>query len=322
MIIGSPGIYLKSPLHGAIFNGAVIIINSVSMAMDLSILLEAAPQLFRDLPFIINLVQLIFYTGLILTFGGFVMRGYSGHISGTAKFIGKLVFGFLTVITGIGISWLIPNFVNIKIYEIFQTVFLNIILGGAIATVVMYISLKMISHNIFNVRGIERTIKRLQNLHKKAKEVEKKEKQSHRHGIRHPVRITGALLLISFLAIGIGGFRGFSNPIEELGFSQDDLETMAEQLDTINQEYGDRISEISDMTACMGAIDLLEDQEAFSNASTYNNPDAELMIENYTGESVTSMFSIQSSGGFFIFSLTDTRTCISTLDTVCICKDN
>jgi hypothetical protein len=295
------------------------------MALDLLSLIQSAPQILKDLPFIINLVQLVFYASLVLTFGGFVMKAYKGYLSGPMKFLGRLIFGFLALICGMGISWMIPLLSNQFIYNIVQTLFLNIILGGIIATIAIFVTLRMISYHIFNIPGIEKSIKYLQEMKVKAGEVEKEEKAKNRTGIRHPVRIAGLAGLAVFLVIGLVGFQGFPNVLGELGLTQQDLDMMAEQIEFVNAEYGDRIGEIlgdsAKLQECSGAFELMQDQEKLSSMQTYTNPGVKQMVEDYTGEAVIEMFSIQAEPGFYVFSMTQNKACLSTLQVVCLCED-
>jgi hypothetical protein len=295
------------------------------MALDISGIMESAPQMFRDLPFIINLVQLVFYAGLVLTFGGFVMRAYKGHLSGPMKIVGRLAFGFLALVCGIGISWAIPPLSSVPIYAIMQAVFLNIIIGGVIATVVLYAVLRMISYNVFNLPGIDREIKHLEGMRKRAGEVEKEEKARNRRGIRHPVRLAGVVGLAAFLVIGLAGFQGFPDVLAELGFTQEDMESMAEQIEYVNEEYGDRIGEVlgdtEKLRECAGAMSLLQDQEAMSSMEPYTSAAVEGMVGEYTGEAVTGMYSIRSGPGFYVLALTQSRACLATLSVVCVCED-
>jgi len=250
------------------------------------------------LPLLMNTAQLIFYLGLAFMFGGIIMWAYKGHISGLMKFAGRLVFGFLAVLTGMGISWVIPYFSNISIYVIIQN-FLNVIPGGLIATIVLYATLKMVSYNIFNVPGIEKNIRHLEEMKKKAKGVESEEKARNRHGIRHPVRLAGLVGFAAFLAIGLAGFQGFPNVMED-----------------IFEEFG--IGQLSG--ECAGALSLYENRGSIA-PQPYTNPNVEAMVEDYTGEDVTQTYSIETEDGFYISTFTQNKACLSTTNTVCMCYD-
>jgi hypothetical protein len=290
--------------------------------MELSSLMQSAPQLFRDLPLLMNLAQLIFYAGLALTFGGIIMRAYSGYVPGPARFAGRLVFGFLAVITGIGISWVIPYFSSVPIYMAVQSL-LNVIPGGMIATAALYLALKMISYNIFNIPGTEKEIRKLEELKEKARKVERSERGKGRHGIRHPVRLAGLAAFAGFLAIGLMGFQGFPNTMAELGFSQDDFSRMADQIELLNEAYGDSIGEITgdDMEECMGAVSLLRDQDAIAEAQPYSSPGVEMLVKGYTGEDIRQMYLVESEGKSYILSITTGQACLSTTSAICLCQE-
>lgn len=283
--------------------------------------MQSAPQLLRDLPLFINLAQLVFYTGLALTFGGIIMRGYKGYISGYLRFAGRLAFGFLAVITGIGISWVIPYLSGVPLYMALQA-FLNVIPGGIMATVVLYLALRMASYNIFNIPGMEKEMHRLEGLRDRARKVGKGEKASNKHGIRHPVRLAGLALFAVFLAIGLVGFRGLPDTMEELGLSQGDLNRMAGQIEALNEAYGDRIpGTAGEIDECMGAVSLLQNQSAIAAARPHTDPAVEAMVEDYTGEDVTGMYLIESEGESYILSVTAGKSCLSTSSAVCVCQD-
>ncbi len=289
--------------------------------MDFSALLQSAPQLFRDMPLIINMVQLVFYAGFALTFGGYVMKGYRGFISGRMRLLGRLAFGTLAVMCGIGISWAFPFFSEAYIYQIMQTLFINVIIGGILATAVLFTAVRLASHNIFNVPGIDRAIENLKKLKKNAKEVEKSDMGKKRQGIRHPVRMAGVAVLAVFLVFSLAGFRGFPSPMEELGFSQGDLENMADQMDQISGEYGDQLEGMLS-PECMGAVDVLQDQASLEQARSYSSPTLEQAVREQTGEEVSSMIMLDSGEDTYVVSMTSNYVCISTLDSLCLCREN
>ena len=210
------------------------------------------------------------------------------------------------------------------IYAAIQTVFLNVIIGGALATAILYGALKMVSWHIYNIHGMDRAIMALKKQRSEAKEIQAKEKEHHMTGIRHPVRIAGVALLATFLTLSLISFQGFPNPMEEMGMSQEDLNEMADQMEMIDQEYGDQLGDIGELMSkpeCMGVIDLLDDQGAMDDAETYSDPAVQAMIEAEAGEPVITMLRISSGQGFYIAGITETKVCIATLATVCICQD-
>jgi hypothetical protein len=271
------------------------------------------------------MMQLVFYAGLAFTFGGFIMKAYSGFMSGKMRLVGKLVFGFLAVVSGVGISWMIPVFSEFYIYSVLQSLFINVMIGGIIATAMFFLALKLISYHVFNIQGIESEIDRLHRLKNKELEIERKERSGKRHSIRNPVRIAGLGALAGFLIIGLVGFTGFPNPMEELGFSQDDLEDMADQMESINENYGDRIAEILESTEklgeCMGAAELLQDQSVLSDAQPYTDLATKRMVEEYAGEFVTVMYQLRSVENVYILSITENQVCLSTPTVMCLCQE-
>jgi hypothetical protein len=297
----------------------------IRMAMDFSSILQSAPQMFRDLPFLLNLTQFIFYAGIAFTLGGIVMRAYKGQLSSLARLIGRTVFGFLVVVTGFGISWAIPVLTDVPIYSIAQSLFINVILGSLISTAILFLAIRLVSYHIYNIRGIQSGIENLKKRLKKAREVETKEKKEGRQGIRNPVRIAGLVILAAFIIIGLSGFRGFPNPMEEIGLDPDDLNDMADQMDTINEQYGDTIADVLEnpdmVQECMGAVSLLDDMNALEQARPYQSTAVQRMIEDYTGEPVIEMYGLDTDSGFYVFSISGTQACISSVNVVCACHD-
>jgi len=291
--------------------------------MDYDLLMQSAPQIFRDLPFLMNLAQLMLYIGIAFTFGGLIMMAYHGHISRPARFAGRFAFGFLALICGFSLAGFLPQLSDVYIYTAIQSIFLNVIIGGAIATAILYGTLKLVSWHIYNIHGIDNSIIGLKNLRNEAKEVQAKEKEHHMTGIRHPVRIAGLCIFASFLVLSLIFFPGFPNPMKGLDMSQDDLKEMAAQLDIINDEYGNLgdISELMDDPECMGVIELLNDQDAMDSAETYSNQAVQERIEQKAGEPVITMYGIRSGQSFFIAGITENKACIATLTKVCICRD-
>ena len=131
--------------------------------------------LMRNFSLIMNISLLIMYGFLVFWMGGYVMRGYAGFVRRAVKWVGRLAFGFLSLICGLGISSFIPSFTNDFFLGLLQRLFINAIIGVVISTVVLYFALKMVAHNVFNIPGIDRAIKRLQDRKKKALDVESKE---------------------------------------------------------------------------------------------------------------------------------------------------
>ena len=148
----------------------------------MSVLIESSPLVFGAVLALaaINIygIGLILSTVLGWNFAASVVLGAAIVVAYT------LLGGFLAVVCGIGLSWLFPFFSEVYMYRLMQALFVNVIIGGIIAAVVLYFALKMVSHNIFNIPGIDSAIKRLQERKKKALEVERKESLHKKQGIR------------------------------------------------------------------------------------------------------------------------------------------
>jgi hypothetical protein len=294
------------------------------MASDFfTTVISSAPQILREAYFWINLFQLIFYAGLILTFGGFITRALKDHFEGPWMVVGRLIFGFLALVTGLGISWLFPRFSTASVFLILQGLFLDILIGGAVASVILYLALRLVSYHLYNIKQIEERIDELEELEEKARKIEKQEHEQHKEGIRNPIRVIGLALLAAFIVIGLLGFRGFPSPMEQMGLSQEDLDRMASSLEQLSEEdlesLGEMTGDSDKLAECMGAVDLL-DPNVLAGAVPYDNPEAQRMVEDYAGEPVQAIYQITSDDGFYIFSLTETKACLSTTRVVCMCR--
>ncbi|MFC2143869.1 hypothetical protein ACFLQO_00700 [Candidatus Aenigmatarchaeota archaeon] len=125
---------------------------------DISGLLSVAPAMMRDLPQILNGMQIVFYIVLILGFGSIIVKGYRGYAHFAIKMLMRLGFGFVALVCGIGISGIIPAFSNNAFYTIIQSMIINPFLGIIISTIVLTISLYMISHNASNALNVSNTL--------------------------------------------------------------------------------------------------------------------------------------------------------------------
>ena len=286
--------------------------------------MQSLPFLLRNFSFFMNLSMVTLYALYVFWMGGYVMKGYAGFVKGPVRIVGRIAFGLLALVCGIGISSIIPPLSSDFFIGIIQDIFIDPIIGIVISTVILYVSLKMVSHDIYNIPGIERAIKRLESLKKKAADVEKKEKLHKKEGIRHPIRLGGVVLLAVFLIASLLLFQGFPNPMDgfgEFGFDQDDLDTIADQVG----EAGDIVDELPDdpdvLEECMKATAILQDQATIAGAEPYRNTEIETLVEERTGENVAGMYTVSSDTDTFVLVVTATQTCLTTMTDICICQD-
>ena len=287
---------------------------------DISGLLSVAPAMMRDLPQILNGMQIIFYVVLILGFGSIIVKGYRGHAHFAIKMLMRLGFGFVALVCGIGISGIIPAFSNNTFYTIIQSMIINPFLGIIISTIVLTVSLYMISHNIFNVPGIKKQIEKLQNKLKKAEEIASK-------GISKltPVRIGGIVILIIFLIISLINFHGFPSMGDDLfsliGLTPEDVEDLSGYMDDIGLGGGGDAPE-----GCAPTLTLiqanLEDFMA-SRLPTSSDQAVKSMIESGSGMSMVMIYQVTHDQRNFFLGISGdgSNVCSATQDTFCGCVD-
>jgi hypothetical protein len=317
MIIAFLGIYLIR--RGQLSSGGV------QMAVDITSLLQTLPDMVRTLPFYLNLFQLMFYATLTFTLGGLIIRAFGGYIPYFMKILGRLVFGFLALVTGLGIAWIIPSLSEIYIFQVMQELFLDVAIGAAISACILFVTLKMASYHLYNVAFIRRRIEDLRNLEEKALKIQQTERAKRKTGLRHPVRMIGIAAMGIYIAFGLVGFYGFPSFMKEIGITEEDLGAFADQIDNLMGEYGGTIADIirspTSMQDCTKAVGIIDNNEALSSLQPYDNSTIRAMVEEFSGETVNEMYSVQLEGKLYILAITPNQGCVSSTRVVCMCKD-
>ncbi len=285
---------------------------------DISGLLSIAPAMMRDLPQILNGMQIVFYIVLILGFGSIIVKGYRGYAHFAIRMLMRLGFGFVALVCGIGISGIIPAFSDNTFYMMIQSMIINPSLGIIISTIVLTISLYMISHNIFNVPGIRKQIEKLQNKLKKAEEIASR-------GINrlNPVRIGGIAILVIFLIVSLINFQGFPSMGDDLfsfiGLTPEDVEDLTGYMDDMG--LGGDAPE-----GCVPTLTLIEaNLEDFmaSRLPVSGDQAVKSMIESGSGMNMVMVYQVTHDQRNFFLGISGdgSNVCSATHDTFCGCTD-
>lgn len=267
--------------------------------------LSIAPELLRQLPAILQAAQYIAYFFFIMFFGSLIVKGYTGYMGAGIRFGLRLLTGFAALISGISISQFLPFF-NSGIYRIFQ---MHIIAGGLVATAALAAAVYLISHNIFNVDGMKRQIEKMQTKIKKSEELKSK---GIRTSATDPIRIAGIALVVALLGFSIATFRGFPDIFADLGFSSQDLENIASQIEAVSgSQLPEGCISIPTLAAAYGT-NLLK--------NPYNSSEVKAIIESGSGSTIAAMYSVNYSGQTMVLApASDNRLCSATTSRFCEC---
>ncbi len=297
------------------------------MAADISGILASLPELIRQMPLIVWWVQNLFYFSLILTFGSIVIRGYRGYINPLLRFPLRLFLGFVALVCGFGISPYIPYLSSDVLVTVLQDTFINVIIGGLVSAVVLFLGVALMTHNIFNVNYMKKQIEKLQNLVKKAEEIKRKEKDKSRIAkIFTPIRIIGIVLTLGFISFSLISFTGFPNLLSELGITETDLNNIANTIENIKAEYGDELNNILESPPpadCIKAASLINNLGSVleSKMQPYTDITISNEIKQRTGESVNEMYRIDYENQTIIIAMTESKYCVAVEEGVCACED-
>lgn len=287
---------------------------------DISGLLDIAPTMLKNLPQILGGLQIFYYIILILMFGSVIMKGYKGYMRFWMKFLLRLGFGFVALVTGIGISNLIPMFTNDMFYTFLQTMLINPVLGIIVSTAVITVSLFMISHNVFNIPGIHKQIKKLEEKLKKAEDIAEKAGSA---GIKklEPIRIVGIIVLVAFLIVSLLNFQGFPSFGDDLfsfiGITPEDIDELG--------QYIDKIPGSTDIPEnCVPILSLIESN--YNRIMTDSLPEStdigiKAMIESGSGMTIQKVFEITYEERTLYLGVERDNLCSATASEFCECFD-
>jgi hypothetical protein len=295
--------------------------------------LGAMAGLLQNLPEIMFWAQIVIYIFLILFFGSIAMKGYKGYLHWAIHLLLRIGTGFVCLITGIGLSSFLPLVSENMILKITQ---IDLIIGGAISSLVLLASLYIITLRFPRSAVINKKIEALRKTLAKTKD------RPPSPGKLDPFIIVGVAIIAVFLVISLMNFRGFPNMTEDmlsqLGITPEELDQLGSVLggtggnggledllpEGVVIEGGKPISEQS--PECTSAIlatasiqDQLQDPE-FLMSHSYSNNAIKSMIERESGKTVTTMFRVTEGGSDIIIAVTeDMFSCFATPNELCLC---
>ncbi len=300
--------------------------------VDISSLGEMA-GLLQNLPEIMFWAQIVIYIFLIFFFGSIAMKGYKGYLQGKLHLLLRIGSGFVCLVTGIGLSSFLPFVSENMILKISQ---IDLIIGGAISSIVLLVSLYIITLRFPRSVIINKKIEALRQTLAKTKDRPPSPRKID------PYMIIGVVIIIIFLIISLMNFRGFPNMTEDmlsqLGITPEELSQMGDLLGgtggngglegllpegvvieggkPLNQQTPECMSAMLAMTSIQ---DQLQDPE-FLMSHSYSNEGIESMIERESGKNVMQMFRVTEGGSDIIIAVTeDMFSCFATPSELCLC---
>jgi len=240
---------------------------------DLTSMLELLPDVLRGLPTLLNVMYIIGYVFFILFLGSISIRGYRGYMHFTLRFLLRIGLGAAALIAGMGLSEFLP-IINSGIYRTFQ---LHVLAGGIISSVILMGCVYMISYNILNIQGIKNRISRLQEMLQRAGSIQGKQKLT-------PISIIGIVILVAFLLFTIINFKGFPNALEDLGLTEADLSSLADEIEAIT---GKNLPE-----GCITITELSREFGLGLLSEEFNDTEARSLMETNYGRSVSKTYRV------------------------------
>ncbi|MBU0530594.1 MAG: hypothetical protein KKC05_02875, partial [Nanoarchaeota archaeon] len=194
---------------------------------DILPILDIMPDLLRNLPVLVQILQAIGYVVFILFLGSISIRGYRGYANWFFRFGVRVGLGFVALIGGIALSNVVP-FLNEGVYRMFQ---LNVLIFGVISSIILLVAVYMIAFNIINVEGMRKQIENLQKRLEKARDVKAKKLA--------PISIVGIVILIGFVLFSALFFGGFPDMLSDVGLNPDDLSNLADEIEGLTGQVED-----------------------------------------------------------------------------------
>lgn len=270
---------------------------------DLLPVLEIVPDLLRNLPTIIFVLQVVAYFFMIMFFGSIAIRGYRGYANFFIRIGVRFGLGAVALIGGIALSNVFP--IMDGFLKAFQ---LDMIVFGLIASIILFFIVYMITFNIINIEGARRKIEQLQKMISKAQSVKGSKKLA-------PISIAGIVILAGFIGFSLFFFGGFPNILQDFGLDPDNLNDIANEIDALRGGGANLPAGCTSLVAMAGQVGV---QELLSNP--VDDPQARTMIEAYTGSTVLQTYSLIYQQQEVLIGLTvDNQVCSIMNNNVCEC---
>ncbi|MCX6814052.1 MAG: hypothetical protein NTY20_00140 [Candidatus Aenigmarchaeota archaeon] len=286
---------------------------------DFSNMLAFAPELLKGMPLIFQTIQIVAYIFFILFFGSIIIRGFRGYLPWYMKLIGRVGFGFITLVCAVALSTLIP-IESTGIYKvIFTLIQLNLWIGGIISTVILTVSLFLISNKIYNIRGMEKAMERLKARLEKAKDVAKDMSgKTLIQKLLQPITIIGIVLFGGFLVFSLINFKGFPNPsdnvLSAIGLNQSDIDKLTGYIQAVSPNQTENMPE-----GCVSPLELAQNfQQAILQNSlpVYIDSGMRTLIESNSKDSVELMYRVEYKQRVYALAITTKQSICSAIGTL------
>jgi len=286
-----------------------IAINPAQMAASLS-------DIIANLPSILDTLQTISYLLLVFFFGSIAIIGFRIYAPFWKRLILRVVFGCLSLFSGVAIARFMPLPDNI-IIKLMQA---DVLAGGIVAAIIFAVALFILSKALSSEETLKKAIAKLQNRLRK-----ELSKPKPKNGFSSPYFLAGVVIIALFLLFSAFNFTGFPSLQEELlsafGMTEDDfelLENVLQNVKGINMPDG-----IADMPgSCYELLGSVgSNPDSMGQLTDYSNPDLKSLIEQETGEDVIDMKRTYVDGDSVIVTITsEGNTCLSTETELCVCN--
>lgn len=213
-----------------------------------STLLANAQTLLQQLPTIIILTDIMFYVFGALFFGSIAIKGFKGFLRFPFSFGFRMVMGLLSLIGGIGLRHLFPDFSS-GIFQVFNA---DILIGSFLASIILLIGLHLLTFRFYRLDNLNNEKKMIEERIKKAKKIDPKKR-----GMRDPLKIIGLVLIIGLMVFSLINLRSLPRPSDSflsyVGLDREELKGLGNQLGQISDLEGEVADE------CVSVISILQD---------------------------------------------------------------
>jgi hypothetical protein len=265
------------------------------------------------LPFIHYFVFSVF----VLTYGRIAMFGYRTHSSRLIKIPVFFGAGFFSLFCGISLSDIILGGTD-PITMLVKVLMLDVFVSGLVCSIVVAVGIFLVSRNIYNLKGLRKSLERLQGRIKSAEQAARTPLARRMLG---PTMLAGIIILLGLFLYSALNFQGIPTYTERvssaLGIPLEDIEGM------LGTGEGTRPA------GCESVLSILManiDDFTEGNLNEYTDPNVEGLIETASGSDALIMYSVQHSGSTYILAPTDdNRVCSAKMEggaaTFCECFD-
>ncbi|RLJ08924.1 MAG: hypothetical protein DRP16_00040 [Candidatus Aenigmatarchaeota archaeon] len=276
---------------------------------DIPSLMNFGMNLLQWLPQFLFILQILVYLGFISFFGWIVMLGYRTYSSYSVKFILKFGFGFVSLVCGIGISDGVSGFLNFNegLGTLLRFAQADVFAGGVVSSVVLSLAVFLITRNIYNIGGLEKAIKKLEQRLEKARRAEKSKL------LKNPGFLLGVAVFFGFIVFSVSGFRGFPN------FSERIFQEAGISPQEITDLFGSVQNQKSDCVSPLVLFQFHSKELMNGKAEVYENQNVKDMFERESGENIKVMYRLDYQGEEYILGITESKMCSSSEKGFCSC---